>query len=192
MKTIINVLLILGIIGLAYLLVQSIREPIAFKDVKEEREEAVINKLKSIRSAQELYRDVTGEFAPSFDTLIQVIKTGQITSIKVEGDPDDPTGQEFTIDTLYYSALDSAKSMELDLENLPLVPYSENKRFMINADTITYQKTTVPVVEVGIARKEFMGKYGSPLYAKYDNSYDPSAVIKFGSMDAPNLAGNWE
>jgi hypothetical protein len=113
--------------------------------------------------------------------------------IKVIGDPDDPnfTG-EITYDTSYSSAFDSIQAMNINLDSLRYVPYSSGTEFDIQADTITYQSTTVEVVEVGVRRKYFMGRYADPRFAKYDNGYDPNSYIKFGNMNAPNLAGNWE
>lgn len=192
MKGIINILIILGIIGAAYLLVQSIQEPIKFKAEKEKRENAVVTQLKNIRTVQEVYREVTGTFAPTFDTLAQVIKTGQIPKYKVTGDPDDPTGGEFTIDTLYFSARDSVRAMGINVDSLKYVPYSNGVTFDMEADTITYQKTLVSVVEVGVIRNKFMGPYASESYAKYDDSYKPGSKIKFGDMSKPSLSGNWE
>jgi hypothetical protein len=192
MKTVINLLIILGIIGLAYLMVDSIREPIAFKNEKEKREAAVVEKLIKIRQVQEIYRSVTGEFASNFDSLSATITNGQIPVFKVEGDPDDPTGQEFTIDTLYFSAADSVRAMGINVDSLRFVPYGEGKTFDIEADTMTYQKSLVTVVEVGVMRKIFMGPYASPRFSKYDNSYDPSSKLKFGDMGSPNTSGNWE
>lgn len=192
MKAIINIIIILGIIGAAYLLVQSIQEPIKFKEEKEKRELVVENKLKDIRKVQEIYREVTGMFAPSFDTLEQVIRTGQIPVYKITGDPDAVDEEAFLVDTLYFSAMDSVNSLEINLDSLRYVPYSSGATFSIDADTITYQKTKVSVVEVGVVRNKFMGKYASEKYTKYDNSYKPNAVIKFGDMNKPNLSGNWE
>lgn len=192
MKTVISILTILGIIALAYLLIDSIREPIAFKDEKEKRERAVVNQLKKIREVQEIYRSVTGEFAGSFEALSDTIKNGQIPVLKVEGDPDDPEGGEFTIDTLYFSASDSVRNMGINVDSLKYVPYGEGSTFEIAADTMTYQQTMVNVVEVGVQRKKFMGPYADPRFAKYDNSYDPSSVLKFGDLSSPNTAGNWE
>lgn len=192
MKTVITLLTIVGIIGLSYLLVDSIREPIAFKDEKEKREAAVVNQLKKIRSVQEIYRSVTGNFASNFDSLSYVIKNGQIPVLKIEGDPDDPESGEFTIDTLYFSAADSVKSLGINVDSLRFVPYSDGEVFEIAADTMTYQQTMVNVVEVGVIRKKFMGPYADERFAKYDNSYDPSTKIKFGDLSSPNTAGNWE
>ena len=52
--------------------------------------------------------------------------------------------------------------------------------------------TTVDVVEVGIAYKDFMGDFGDAKYKKYDNLYDPGKKIKFGSLSKPILTGSWE
>jgi len=192
MKAIINILIILGIIGAAYLLVQSIQEPIKFKAEKEKREGSVEQQLKDIRTVQELYRDVTGMFASNFDTLEHVIRTGQIPVYKITGDPDAVDEEAFLIDTLYFSAMDSVNKLGISLDSLRYVPYSAGESFTIDADTIVYQKTKVSVVEVGVERNKFMGPFASEKYTKYDNSYKPNSVIKFGDMSKPNLSGNWE
>jgi hypothetical protein len=192
MKLALNIFLFILIIILVYFLIGSIKEPIQFKAEKERREAAVIQKLIEIRKAQELYRGVTGQFAANFDTLSEVLKRDKFRIIKVIGDPDDPSGQAVTYDTLYKPAIDSVKNLGLMLDSLKFVPYGNGATFDIKADTITYQSTMVNVVEVGVSRKAFMGKYADTRFSKYDNSYDPTKVIKFGNMNAPNIAGNWE
>ncbi len=188
-----NLLLVALIILLVYLLIASIREPIAFQREKAKRELAVIEKLIEIRQAQELFRGVKGGFAPSFDSLVKVLTRDSFRIVKVIGDPDDPnfTG-EITYDTTYIPAIDSVRALGLNLDSLKYVPYTHGDTFQIAADTLTYQKTLVNVVEVGVSRRKFMGKWGSKKYAKYDNSYDPDKVIKFGDLNKPTLAGNWE
>ena len=71
------------------------------------------------------------------------------------------------------------------------MPYTTGDVYTIAADTLTYQSTLVNVVEVSTRWKNFMGEYANPRFMKYDNSYDPNKTIKFGDMNAPNLAGNW-
>lgn len=192
MRTTINVILLLLILVLIYMLYGSIREPIQFQEEKSRREQAVIEKLIEIRKAQELYRGVTGQFASSFSQLSDVLKSGKFKIIKVTGDPDDPTGGEVRYDTLYKAAIDSVMALRMNVDSLQYVPFGEGATFNIQADTLTYQSALVNVVEVGIARKVFMGKFKDPAFAKYDNSYDPNSVLKFGNMNAPNIAGNWE
>ncbi len=193
MRLVINLLLALIVVGLVWVLIQSIREPIAFKAEKEKRERAVIDKLMRIRQAQEAFRDIKGGFAPSFDSLALVLKNDSFAIVKVIGDPDDPdfTG-EILYDTFYQPAYDSMLAMGINLDSLKYVPYGRGKTFDIQADTLTYQSTLVNVVEVGVRRKAFMGRFGDPRFARYDNSYDPNSILKFGNMNAPNLSGNWE
>ncbi len=193
MRVIFNLILLVIAAVMAFLLYKSIQDPIAFNEVLYEREQAVIERLKQIRTTQELYRDITGEFAPSFDTLEQVLTNGRFTIINVQGDPDDPnfTGQ-ITYDTVFRPAIDSIRSLGINLDSLPFVPYGNGARFDIEADTITYQATNVPVVEVGARYTVFMGQFGDPRYQRYNPRFDPNKPLKFGDMNRPNLAGNWE
>ena len=194
MRLIVNLLLIALIGGLGYLLVNSIQEPIKFKAEKDRRQNAVVDKLIIIRQVQEFYRDIKeGEFAPSFDSLVDVLKNGRFRNIRVVGDPDDPnfTG-EITYDTSYMPAIDTITALGINLDSLKYIPFGEGATFDMMSDTLTYQSTLVNVVQVGTPIKTFMGVFGDPRYGKYDNSYKPNNMIKFGDMNKPNLSGNWE
>ncbi len=193
MRLIINLVLIALIAILIWVLYSSISEPIAFKAEMEKRKEAVIDRLMDVREAQKIYHEMTGDFAGSFASLKEGLQNGKIMNISVFGDPDDPTNTDaIRYDTTYEAAMVKVKEAGFHLDSLPYVPYSGGKTFEIKADTIIYQSTLVDVVEVGTVIKNFMGKYGDPRYARYDNSYDPNAFMKFGNLSAPNLAGNWE
>jgi hypothetical protein len=196
MRLVLNVILLLLAAALAYMLYMSIEEPIAFDAEKQRRKEIVVEKLELIRDAQEMYRDITGTFAPNFDTLVDVLTNGRFVRIAVIGDPDDPnfTG-EITYDTSYTKAIDSVRTLGMDLKTLKFVPLfkdTEQATFQIAADTIDYQSTMVAVVEVGTLYKLFMGKYADARFAKYDQNYSPNKMIKFGDLNKPNLSGNWE
>lgn len=194
MRNIFSLLFLVLAFGLGYLLYKSIEEPIAFNKYKVERKDVVVEKLQTIRKVQEMYRDITGQFAPSFDTLEHVMKTRSFALVKVVGDPDDPnfTGT-ITYDTTFRPAIDSIQKLNIDLASLRYVPFTDNKiSFDIDADTIPYQSTTVPVVQVGTPWKNFMGAYADARFSQYDRRYEPSAAIKFGDMSKPNLSGNWE
>jgi len=192
MRIVINLILLLIAIGLGYMLVNSIKEPISFSSEKDKREQAVIARLMNIRKAQEMFRDIKGGFAPNFDTLQEVLETERFTEISIRGDEDDPDNPTVYRDTTYKPAIDSVRAIGLNLDSLRYIPFTNGKTFDIEADTITYQQTLVSVVEVGTTRSTFMGKYADTKYIKYDNSYQPSSTIKFGDMNAPKLAGNWE
>lgn len=195
MKTIISLVLSAIIAFLAYSLFLNIKEPIVFQDIKKARKSKVVTKLKNIRSAQEIYKAVTGKYASDFDTLSHVLRNDSIKIVTIFGDKDaTDSNEEFREVISYKSANDSlmSKVKNIDLDSLRYVPYTKADQFTMVADTMTYQSTLVNVVEVGTRWKNFMGKYASKRYCKYDNSYDPDKVIKFGDLKGPNLGGNWD
>ncbi|MBT8221418.1 MAG: hypothetical protein KJP00_16440 [Bacteroidia bacterium] len=193
MRLIINTVLLLAILGLVYVLASSIREPIAFKSEYDKRKDAVVERLIQVRKAQEAYRVITGEFAPSFDTLRYVLTNGKFPIVSIESDPTDPDNEDkYIYDTTFVAAFDSLKSLGIVLDSLERVPYSDGALFSCFADTITYQKTLVQVVEVGTSYDKFMGPWADERFTKYDDSYNPNAIIKFGNRNAPNVSGNWE
>jgi len=193
MKLVLNLIIFLAIAALAYLLYYNIKEPIDFREEKDARLQAVGEKLSEIRTCQEIYRDITGKFANSFDSLAYVLNNDSIPFEQVFEDPEFPGDEsKFIYKTIYSSAKDSIRNMGIDLATLASVPYGEGAKFTIAADTMTYQKTLVSVTETSTRFKEFMGKYASPRYAKFDNTYDPNKMVKFGDMSKPVLTGNWE
>ncbi len=193
MKYVINFVLLVLIVVFAYFLYQSIAEPIRFTDAKARRQKVVIENLKQIRKSQELYREITDSFANNFDTLVYVLKNDSIPVVKIIGNPDEISSvTEVEYDTIYFSAIDSIRNLNINLDSLKYVPFSNGKIFDIAADEIDYQKTKVNVVEVGTRYKTFMGKYADKKYKKYETGYDPDNVVKFGNLNTPNLTGNWE
>jgi len=199
MRLIINLVLVALVFLLIYVLYDSINEPIEFQNEKARREGAVINRLTDIRKAQELYREVTGEYAKDFDSLEETIRTGKIPVVKVIGDPDDPTNTDaIRYDTTfvpameYYEEYEALSKRKVNLDSLRYVPFTKDQKFTVQADTLTYQSTLVNVVEVGTDRLQFMGPYADIRFKRYDANYDPKKIIKFGNMYAPNLSGNWE
>ncbi|MFT4665867.1 MAG: hypothetical protein ACI8YQ_001099 [Polaribacter sp.] len=198
MKLIINLVLV-ALVGLfIYILIGSIREPIAFQAEKSKREQSVISKLKQLREAQDIYRNVTGAFANDYTMLKDTLKYGKIMNIAVEGDPDDPNNNTITYDTTYEAAMVSVLKENINIDSLGFVPYSNGIKFEMFADTIVYQKTLVWVVEAKTRYADFMGEFVDVKYKKYDDSYNPDQpgerkyYLKFGDRSAPNTSGNWE
>ncbi|MEO0734081.1 MAG: hypothetical protein AAFZ52_14695 [Bacteroidota bacterium] len=192
MRTLFSLLFLVLAFVLAFFLYKSIEEPIAFNNERALRDDAVSAKLEMIRSAQELYRDITGEFAPRFDTLKQVLREGKLLSVKVIGDADAVDGGEVTYDTTYIAARDTFPGLGIVLEDLEKVPFTNGKNFDIDAKIIEYQSTNVPVVQVGVRKSEYMGEYADARFQQYDQTYDPSTPMKFGDLNKPTLAGSWQ
>jgi hypothetical protein len=192
MKIVINIVLILISAVLAYLIALNIKEPITFDNALKEREGAVVKQLTKIRTAQEIYKKITGEYAGSFDTLQMVLRESNIETYKIIGDLDDENSKA-EIETIYTKASDSMRSLNISIDSLDFVPYGDSDaEYTIKADTLTYQNTLVNVVEVGIPYKKFMDKYADPRYQKYNSTYEPENMLKFGDLFSPNTSGNWK
>ena len=74
-KTIIQIVLAVAIVGLAYLVYNSIQKPMRFDDEYTKRRNACAEKLKSIRTLEEAYKLTYGAYCGSFDTLITRLMT---------------------------------------------------------------------------------------------------------------------
>lgn len=194
MKYLLNLLIVAAVVFLGYLLYSNINEPIKFRNELTKRKNVVTDKLQDIRTAQEIYRQIKGDFASSFEELSAVLTNDSIPFRQLLADPSDPENPDkFITNIIQYSALDSIRKLGIDLDNLAFVPYTnKSTQFDIQADTMTYQQTLVPVVEVMTRWKEFMGDYSDPRFSMYEKNYQPDAKIGFGSMSSPNLEGNWK
>ncbi len=195
MRKVINIVLILLTILLAYWLYNSISEPILFHKERDARKAAVVNVLKQIQQAQDIHRLATGEYANNFDSLALNITNGKVPIIKMEADPSDPTNEDkFIKSVTYKNAKDSLFALlgtSLSLDSLRYVPFGQGAKFDIQADTMTHQGTLINVLEVGTRYNVFMGAFADKRFKKYDKYYDPEKLIKFGDMNGPNTNGNW-
>lgn len=191
MRIALNVVLVLLIAFAGFLLYKSIQDPIEFSAEKSKRENAVIKRLMDVRASQEIYRLIKGDFAKDFETLISVLKNGKIPILKMVGDKDATDGV-FSVDTSYVNAIDTINSLKIVLDSLPFIPYGGGKTFTVKAETIEFQKTMMPVLEISAIKEDFMGEFGDKRYSMYDKSFNPKDMIKFGDLSKPSLAGNWE
>lgn len=192
MRYLINIILILVCVLIGWLIVGNIKEPIAFANELDKRQGAVSQQLSDIRTAQEVYKKITGNYAANFDTLKQVLREGNIELYKIIGNLDDQES-ETLIDTIRTRAVDSMRSLAISIDSLDYVPFGRpGAAFKMDADTLTYQSILVNVVEVGIQKKEYMGDFADKKYMKYDPMYNPDDMIKFGDMNSPNTSGNWK
>ena len=95
-KTIVNVLLGLCTLGLAYACFWSIYEDISFDELKKEREQAVIQRLTQIRDVQEMYKQRYGYYCGDMDSIVLYVQQGKaVRGIVEEGEiSDDEIGRQ--------------------------------------------------------------------------------------------------
>lgn len=74
-RTIIQIVLGVAILGLAYVLYNSIQKPMRFDNEYIKRRDACAEKLKAIRTLEDAYKLTYGRYTGSFDTLITRLMT---------------------------------------------------------------------------------------------------------------------
>ncbi len=213
-KTIIQIVLAIVMVALAYLLYDSIMAPVRFDNTRIAREKAVIERISDIRSAQRGYKQVHGQYTSSFDTLINFVLTGEMEFERQLVSSDDSVGlaklkkmrkkniEKFTvkaIDTLF----GARKLTPEQVEQLRYIPFSavanegEQKEFIMGAGEVNVGNVKVPVFEAKAPYKAFLLDQNEQLLInlidEQKNVLYRYPGIKVGDLNqATNDAGNWE
>jgi len=183
---------LIGALGLAFYLVNSIKFSIDEEARITTAESKVINKLKLIREAQIAFQSVNGEYANHWDSLLNFIEKGEIFIIQRREETLllDYGAEETTLylDTLgSVSVLDSIFSPypDFDAQNLVFVPGYDNIKFEFWASKIEKGGVEVDVVEVRNPKPFDPDR-------KEANEANINKPLRFGSRTNITTAGNWE
>lgn len=182
---------------------ESVKQPIEFQKAKDKRYQAVIDRLKEIRTAQVAYKELNGKYAPSFDSLLHFIKTDSFNVVRAIGNvPDTLTEAEavemglVTRDTVKEPVRDSLFPPPYPLDSLRYIPYGNGAEFFMGADSVkTGSEIVVQVFEAhasndvilkGLNRQEIIN-----LNAEMEK-LGRYKGLKVGSLEEPNNnAGSW-
>ncbi len=209
MKAVINILLTVVIIILAYLLYESIMDPIRFNKEKDRRETAIKERLIDIRSAQVLYRSKYARYTGSFDTLINFIKFDSLALVFRQGQVTDEmvakglTEREalkqglIVRDTTYIPINDSVFSIKYPIDSIRYVPFLNGEQFeMASAALTTGSMVIVQVFEASVLNDVFLKGLDKQLIINYNALRKEIAGfpgMRVGNIVEPNNnAGNWE
>ncbi len=207
MKKLFQIILVLVAVGLAYLLYREFATPMEFKKHQSDRTAAVVDRMKDIRAAQRAYRTTYQRFTPSMDSLIAFVKYDSMVYERAIGSLDDSLAQAqgrvsrvaFKVavrDTIF----SGRRLSDNDIDQLRFIPFSDNKRIIMDAGTLeTGSGVTIQVFEAKAPYKDFLEieGYHQELVNLIDerknrltNNYPG---VQVGSMtQATNEAGNWE
>lgn len=209
MRTVIQSILAIAVLLLAYLLFESIQEPIRFNREVKKREDATIQKLKDIRTAEVFYKAKFGIYTGSFDSLISFVKYDSVPIIRAIGSiPDslydlgvtEKKAIEMGIiirDTSFVSVLDSIFPPNYNIDSLSFVPYAGQERFFLGAAELeTASKVKVKVFEAHVLNNVLLHGLDRQLVINYNADREKIVGfkgLKVGSLEAStNNAGNWE
>ncbi len=199
--TLINIALALVAVLLAYLVFDSIRQPVAFENTRRERESEVIQNLKDIRSTQTLFKQTYNRYTANFDSLIEYIKTGELPVVNIIPDPADTTFTKTINDTVGFVRVSDSlfkNRVNFNVNDLRYIPFSDKVEFEMNAGFIMRGGLKVAVFEAKAPYKSYLNDEDKKFRQRVNNlsaeqeDLDKYAGLKVGSMDEPSLNGNWE
>lgn len=194
-RIIFQAVLIAAVVGLSFIIYESIMEPVRFEREKNKRREAVIIRLKDIRELQYSFYNIYGHYTANLDSLVDFAKVGKLPIVKLTADPNDTTFSTSIRDTLGFVLVKDTlfKNREdFNPDQLPFIPYSNfggarAVKFTMSAGKIIKGDVPVNVLEVFAPNKEFL----KGLNLKKNNINEEEG-LGFGSMFEPTTDGNWE
>ena len=197
-STIVQIVLLLAVIFLAYSLYEIIQEPIRFEKIKNKRYDKIKERLEEIRDVQKAYRAEYNEFAGDFNTLIAFVDTGKQTIIERKDSTftyyDKVYLKEREKDTIitrvlgYRNIKETLFDKNFDPEVLRYIPLTERKEFSMQADKLTVNDVIVPVFEARAENKDIF----ADIWKKYEDFIEKDYALKVGSLTEPTLSGNWK
>ena len=198
MKTVIQFVLFIIIVALGYMVYDSIMEPVRLNQEKNKREKEVVQRMKVIRSAEFIYKQLNGKYIDKWDSLIQFVDTAQIPVVKIIPDPTDTTFTLTINDTVgyvrVYDSLFHHKNI-VDISQFMFAPFSGGDTIEMHSGEMNRGGVTVQVFEAKVPYSSYLKgmdkQYIINLTAgKKDIDLYPG--IKVGSMTEPSTSGNWE
>lgn len=196
---ILQVVLAVVVIVLAYLVFESPMKDVRFESEKKARSLDVVQRLKDIREIQKYYKANNNRYTGSFDTLIEFAKSGQIPVVKMIPDPNDTTFSRSISDTIAYVKISDSlfknRGEHFELEKLQVIPFSGGAQFTMNTAFLDKGGVKVPVFEAYAVWDDILHNMDKQLIL--NNNAKLKAINKFpglrvGSIDEVSLDGNWE
>ncbi len=209
MKTVIQIVLLIAIVGLAYLCYDSINSVIEFKRVYQVRTDANIEKLKDIRTAQVAFKSQFDKYTGSFDSLINFVKSDSLKLVKKEGSlTDEQVAEGMTEekalslgmikrDTILVSVLDSLFGKKYPIDSLKFVPFVQNEEYEMGAGIVqTGSGVKVQVFEAKVHNNVYLDGLDEQEVINLNDKarkLEKYPGLKVGSLEETNNnAGNWE
>ncbi|MDR5590446.1 hypothetical protein [Christiangramia sp. SM2212] len=208
MRFVIQILLWLVIIFLAYLTFNAVYEPIQFNKVKEKRYTRVIKNLKDIRNAELAHKEVVGKFQGDWDSLVKFIDTAEF-AITQRRDTTlldeeykktygvDQYIEKVIVDTLGFVPVKDSlfKGNEERYRTMMNVPVEGvDEKFELKAGTIPKGESQIPVFEARVAKAVVLSDQDRTLVLQENEVQSVDDVngryISVGSMTEVNTSGN--
>lgn len=205
LKPFINIVLWALIIFLGYITYMSVYKEIKFNELKVERYKTVIDRLVDIRDSQLAYKEVKGEYAGSFDKLIDFIEKDSIPitqrrdTLVLDVERTRAFGGVETMKTLtlidtlnYWNVKDSIFKGDTRYKTMADVGVGEpGAKFKLQAGKLDQ----IPVFEASVDKAIVLFDQEKYLVDNEKEAFSIAGVkgesVKIGSMEEVNTSGNW-
>lgn len=195
------VILPIIILGLGYLIVKSINQPVKFNNERSAREKVAIERLKDIRTLQVSYKSVHSKYAPTIDSLIDFYNNGKITIIRKIGSEDDSLAvaqkmvRRETIELPVRDTLFNDRPGFV-VDSLKYIPFSGGDTTIVREVARMVSGVSVPLFEACMPFSQLLKGMDQQLIINLNaerNDTDRYPGLQVGSVTTPNNnAGNWE
>ena len=215
-KVLVYLIFPLAIIGLAYMIVESVMEPVRFNKEKEAREQVAIQRLKDIRTLQNAYKTECGRFTASFDTLKSFYTDSSMKVVMQIGSNDDSLAVDNTEKLRKrYPRITPQQMLEryrngehlvfrieneipvrdtlfngrsdFNLDSLAFVPFSQGDSSKVAAVVKTVSGVKVPLFEASLTYKSLLKGMDNQLRINLDASEKEMNEKKYGTADFSGL-----
>jgi hypothetical protein len=194
MKLVIQGVLAIAAVVLAWMIYDTIDSKIEFQKIAEKRKHKVVERLKDIRTAQISYKSTKGTYAKNFNQLVDFIKNDSMSYIKAIGTVPDTLTEVKAVemgivirDTFKIAVRDTLFPANYPVDSLAYIPFSNQEQFQMDAGQIEKNKLTVQVFEAFAEYNKIY--YGLNLS---NENIKAGEGLRVGSMNDPSTTGNWE
>jgi hypothetical protein len=201
MKTIIQIILGVIVVVLAWLLYDSLMEPIRFNRAVEYRHDLVVQRLKDIRELQVAYKDSYGRYSGGFDTLINFYKNDSLKIVKQVGSWDDSLAVAKKLvyaDTIRVAVKDSLfrNVAGFNIDSIAFVPIVHEPFELQAIPYMSISKVVIPLFEASVHNDVYLKGLDRQSVVNLNDEQENMNKypgLKVGSVTQPNNnAGNWE
>ncbi len=215
-KVLVYLIFPLAIIGLAYMIVESVMEPVRFNNEKAAREAVAIQRLKDIRTLQNAFKTEYGKFTASFDTLKSFYTDSSMKVVMQLGSADDSVAVANTEQLKRRNPRIKPEQMlelykkgerlvfrieneipvkdtlfndraDFNLDSLAFVPFSQGDSIKMDAVVKTVSGVKVPLFEASLTYKSLLKGLDNQLRINLDASEKERNEKKYGTADFSGL-----
>src|SRR5690554_6306432 len=204
-QVIVAIVIGVGALFFAFKNYDVIKDRLEYDRLKERVNAEVIQRLKDIRKAELAYQKEYGQYTPSFDTLIDFLKNGEVRLIKRLGAlpdtvPTEEMAREMGLihhmpDTLTEEEVIELGLIVRDTLYVPVAPYvfdeddAKNRKFPLYIDSLPYVPYGKHKFELQTATIESGGVTQSVFQVLDPKPFEQQFIV--GSLERANTSGNW-